>query len=374
MSDAHASSRGSARIAVLLHDLRGGGAERVTLKLVKGMIDAGREVDLVLVSAKGEYIDHIPAGARVVDLKKSNVFKAVPALAGYLRRERPRALLASLTHINVAALIAKALAGGKTRIAVTEHNQITQKIGVAKSFRQRVIYRITPFAYRWADDVIAVSKGVAADVEAFTGLGEGSVKCIYNPVYEQAMLDAAALPVDHPWLQPGQPPVLLAAGRLQRQKGFDVLLKAFQIVLRTNPCRLIIMGEGEDRPKLEALARELGVADDVSLAGFVQNPYAMMSRAKMFVLSSRWEGLPTVLVEAMACGAAIVSTDCPSGPDEILEGGRYGALVPVEDPEALALAITKTLGHPPESAQARAQDFSVGDAANAYLRLLETVQ
>ncbi len=364
----------SGRIAVLLHDLRGGGAERVTLKLVKGMLAAGREVDLVLVSARGEYIDHVPPGARLVDLGKSNVFKAVPALARYLRRERPIALLASLTHINIAALLAKALAGGKTRVAVTEHNQISLKVGVAKTLRQRWIYRITPFAYRWADDVIAVSQGVAADVERFTGLKKGVVKCIYNPVFEQTMLDAAAMPVDHPWLQPGELPVLLAAGRLQEQKGFDVLLKAFQIASRTTPCRLIVMGEGEDRPKLEALARELGVADRVSLAGFVQNPYAMMSRAKVFVLSSRWEGLPTVLVEAMACDAAIVSTNCPSGPDEILENGRYGMLVPVEDPEALAAAIIKTLESPPPSARSRAQDFSVSDAANAYLRVLEVAR
>lgn len=362
------------RIAVLLHDLRGGGAERVTLKLVKGMLAAGREVDLVLVSAKGEYLDQIPPGARLVDLGKSNVFKAVPALAAYLRRERPTALLASLTHVNVAALIAKTLAGGKTRVAVTEHNQITQKVGVAKTFRQRMIYRVTPFAYRWADDVIAVSEGVAADVERFTGLKKGAVRRIYNPVYEQSMLDAAAMPVDHPWMQPGQPPVLIAAGRLQEQKGFDVLLKAFQIVLRSKPCRLIVMGEGEDRAKLEALARELGVADQVSLAGFVQNPYAMMARAAAFVLSSRWEGLPTVLVEAMACDTAIVSTNCPSGPDEILESGRYGALVPVEDPEALAAAIVRTLDDPPPSAQGRARDFSVGEAADNYLRVLEAVR
>lgn len=365
------SAAGSSRLAVLLHDLRGGGAERVSLNLVRGMVEAGREVDLVLVRAQGKYLDLIPPGARVVDLDKSNVFKAIPALARYLRRERPKAVLSGLTHMNVAVLIAKLLARGRTRVAVTEHNQISLKAAKAEGLRGRLIYRLVPALYPFADDVIAVSNGVAADVETFSGLKSGTVRCVYNPVYDQSLSDAAAKPVDHPWLQPGQPPVLLAAGRLHEQKGFDVLLRALQIVLRTTSCRLIVMGEGELRPKLEALVAELGLTEHVSLIGFVENPYAMMSRAGAFVLSSRWEGLPTVLIEALACGAPVVSTDCPSGPDEILEGGRYGVLVPVENPEALAAGIVQALGAKRGEGLARAQEFSVTASSNAYLALLE---
>lgn len=365
------SASGSSRLAVLLHDLRGGGAERVSLNLVRGMVDAGREVDLVLVRAQGKYLDLIPAGARVVDLDKSNVFKAIPALARYLRRERPRAVLSSLTHINIAVLIAKLFAKGPTRVAVTEHNQISLKAAKAQGLRGRLIYRLVPLLYPFADDVIAVSNGVAADVETFSGLKSGQVRCVYNPVYDQSLSDAAAKPVDHPWLQPGQPPVLIAAGRLHEQKGFDVLLRALRIVVRTTPCRLIVMGEGEQRAALEALVADLDLADHVSLIGFVENPYAMMSRAGVFVLSSRWEGLPTVLIEALACGAPVVSTNCPSGPDEILEGGRYGVLVPVEDPQALADGVIQALGAKRGEGFARAKEFSVEASSAAYLALLE---
>lgn len=361
----------SSRIAVLLHDLRGGGAERVTLKLVKGMLAAGREVDLVLVSAKGEYLRLIPEGARVIDLGKSNVFKAVPALARYLKTERPKALLSSLTHVNLAALMAKALAGGDTRIAVSERNQISLKAATATSARARLTYMAAPLLYRWADDILAVSHGVAADVARFTRLKPDRVKCIYNPVYDQALTLAAAAPASHPWMEPGQPKVILAAGRLHEQKGFDVLLRAFEIVRRTTPCRLIIMGEGEERAKLEALVEELGVTDHVSLPGFIENPYAMMARADVYVLSSRWEGLPGALLEAMACGAPVVATNCPSGPDEILEDGRYGALVPVDDHAALAEGIVAALKGPRDVGKARAQAFTVEASTSAYLALLE---
>lgn len=362
---------GSHRLAVLLHDLRGGGAERVSLNLVRGMVDAGRDVDLVLVSAKGKYQDLIPAEARVIDLNKSNVFKAIPAMVRYLRRERPRAVLSALTHINIAILIAKLLARVPTRVAVAEHNQISLKAAKAKGLRGRLIYRLVPFLYPFADDVIGVSKGVATDVEAFSRLKSGRVLCVYNPVYDQSMSDAAAAPVDHPWLQPGQPPVLIAAGRLHEQKGFDVLLHALRIVRRTTDCRLIIMGEGDLRPQLQALVEDLDLTDHVSLIGFVANPYAMMSRASVFVLSSRWEGLPTVLLEAMACGAPVVSTDCPSGPDEILEGGRHGLMVPVEDPEALAEAIVTTLKGGRASGVDYAKSFSVAASTSGYLKVLE---
>ena len=259
----------SDRIALLIHDLRGGGAERVVLKLAKGMIAAGRQVDLVLVRAQGAYADQIPAGVRVIDLDKSNVFKAVPALVRYLRQEKPRALLSNLTHVNVAALIAKMIAGGQTRIAVTEHNQLSVKASTRTSWRSWAVYRLAPYLYHLADEVVGVSQGVADDVARFARLGPNRVKCIYNPVYDESLAEASHQPVEHPWLRPGQLPVVMAAGRLHRQKGFDVLLHAFATARLSTPSRLIIMGEGEERGRLEALVETLSLGQHVSLMGFV---------------------------------------------------------------------------------------------------------
>ncbi len=362
----------SKRIAILIHDLRGGGAERVAINLAKGMVEAGRQVDLVLIKAQGVYIDQIPPGVRVIDLNKSNVFKAVPALVGYLRRERPRALLSNLTHVNIAALIAKAIAGGRTRIAVTEHSQISDKAAVQKRPRGRLLYRSVPFLYRTADAVVAVSHGTADDVTRFARLRGRPVRCIYNPVYSEGLIEASKAASDHPWLQPGALPVVLGAGRLHPQKGFDVLMRAFAVARATTPCKLIIMGEGEERAQLEALARELSITEDVSLVGFVENPYAMMSRASAFAMSSRSEGFSLVLLEALACGAPVVATDCASGPSEILAQGRYGILVPVDDFKALAKGILDALGQKKASGGVeRAMNFSTEAATLAYLDVLE---
>ena len=220
--------------------------------------------------------------------------------------------------------------------------------------------------------VACVSQGMADDLQALTRLPPGKIRTLYNPVVDPGLPGRADAALDHPWFAPGEPPVLLGIGRLHPQKDFATLLRAFAQVRAVRAARLLILGEGEEREALEALVAELGVAADVALPGFAANPYAYLSRAGAFVLSSRWEGLPTVVIEALACGAPVVSTDCPSGPDEILQGGRLGALTPVGDDAALARAILDTLAAPPDPAagRARAQDFAVAPAAQAYLDAL----
>jgi glycosyltransferase involved in cell wall biosynthesis len=200
--------------------------------------------------------------------------------------------------------------------------------------------------YPWASSVVAVSRGAADDLARTSGLPRDRVQVVYNPVITPTMIALAGQTPDHPWFAPGQPPVILGVGRLTRQKDFPTLLRAFAEVRRRRAARLIILGEGEDRSALEALARELGVAGDVALPGFRDNAMAYMARSALFVLSSAWEGLPTVLIEALAAGTRVVSTDCPSGPREILEDGRLGLLVPVGDPAALAEAMIDTLDQP----------------------------
>ena len=221
---------------------------------------------------------------------------------------------------------------------------------------------------------MAVSRGVADDMIARTGVPADLVRVIYNPVISAEMNAAAGEAVEHPWLMPGGPEVILGVGRLTPHKDFPTLLRAFAILRRTRDCRLLILGEGEERPRLEQLLRDLHLTECVGLPGFVNNPFAYLAKASLYVLSSAWEALPTVLIEALAVGVPVVSTDCRSGPTEILAGGRYGRLVPVGDADSLARAMTDTLSEPrrelPEEALGR---FRLDFAIDEYCRLIAEV-
>ncbi|MEM2567684.1 MAG: glycosyltransferase [Candidatus Bathyarchaeia archaeon] len=341
------TKRQTPKIAIFLPSLRGGGAERVMVNLARGFYEQGLIVDLVLAKAEGPYLSEVSPGIRTVDFKVKRVLHALPGLIRYLRRERPKALLSAMSHANIVAIGAKKLSQAKSRLVISEHNTLSQ--ATKHTSLQRV--RFMPFLirrfYPWADAVVAVSYGVAEDLVAQTGLSMEKIKVIYNPVVTLDLFAKAKEPLDHPWFALGQPPVILGVGKLTLQKDFGTLIRAFALVRKECPARLLILGEGEERPKLEALVRQLGLEGEVSLAGFVNNPYKYMKRAAVLVLSSRWEGLPSVLIEAMALGTALVSTNCPSGPAEILEGGKWGKLVPLGDPEALACAILETLHDPP---------------------------
>ena len=260
------------------------------------------------------------------------------ALTDWLRREQPDGLIACMPQENIVALMARRLAARRTRLILSEHNTLSATVRRARSINHRALPPLIGHAYRQADAVVAVSAGVADDLAATTGLPRSLIAVIHNPVVPADVDRLAAEPVEHPWLQPGHPPVVLGLGRLVPQKGFDVLLRAFAEVRRQRPARLIIVGEGPDahatrraRAELDALAAELGITDAFALPGYATNPFAWMARADVFVLSSTHEGFGNVLPEAMACGCPVVSTDCPSGPSEILEGGRWGRMVPVGD-------------------------------------------
>ena len=361
------------KISIVLHDVRGGGAERMMLRIAKGICDRGRNVDLVLVKAQGEFLREIPSTVRLVDLDSPSVAGALPSLVRYLRKEAPAAILTALTHMNVAVVMARLLARSKARLVLSERNQISQKAGAVRGWRQKLVYSGVRFAYPLADGVTAVSRGVANDVARFAGVKPQKIQVIYNPAFGDEIIERSREPLDHPWFAAGQPPVILAVGRLHHQKGFDVLLNAFSAVLAENPSRLIILGEGEERCRLERQVQELGIGSSVQFPGFVENPYAYMSRAALFVLSSRWEGLPGALIEAMACGCAVVATDCPSGPAEIIENDTQGAIVPVDDCPALAAAMNRMLNTPRGRGVNRARRFNTASAVDAYLEMLEPV-
>lgn len=359
------------KLAIYLPSLRGGGAERTMLNLAHGLGERGCAVDLVLARAEGPYLSEVQDSIRIIDLKASRVLASLPALARYLRCEKPQAMLSTLDYANIVALWACRLAGTHTPVAVIEQNTISIHVSNSPSRRKRIVPRLVKLFYPWADYVIGNSQGVADDLSKVTGLPRERVRVLYNPVVTPELREKARAPLNHPWFEASQPPVVLAVGRLTKQKDFPTLIRAFAQVHQTQPVRLIILGEGRDRPALEALVNELGLENDVALPGFVENPYAYMSRASLYVLSSRWEGLPTVLIEALYCGVPLIATDCPSGPREILADGQYGQLVPVGDVAALTRAIETSLaGNAPSPPPESWQPFELETVVNQYASML----
>jgi glycosyltransferase involved in cell wall biosynthesis len=358
-------------IAIYLPSLHGGGAERAMVTLANGFADRGLKVDLVLACAEGPYLAEVSPVVRVVDLQSSRVLASLPGLVRYLRRERPRTMLSALSHANVVAIMARMLSRITVRLVISERSNLSRSSSKPQNWRAWIMLPLMRMSYRKAGGVVAVSRGVADDLAKTINLPRDRISVIYNPVVTSELIEKSRAPLEHPWLSKGNPPVILGVGRLTRAKDFTTLIHAFARVRAVHDCRLVILGEGELRQELEALVQTLGVQDSVQLPGFAENPFAWMSRVRLFVLSSRWEGLPNVLIQAMACGAAVVSTDCPSGPNEILEGGKWGKLVPVGDIEALTKAILENLQVPNRVNSAkRAIFFNVENAVNGYLNLL----
>ena len=360
------------KIALFLPSLRGGGAERVMLNLAQGFAAQGVQVDLVLAKAEGDYLNQIPARVTTVDLNSPRVLLSLPGLIKYLKREQPVAMLSAMGHANIVAVWAKKLAGVKTKLVASEHSTLSKATKQAQNIRSRVMPLVMRFTYPKTDAVVAVSKGVADDLAQVIGLPRNHIKVIYNPVVDEKLIQKASETLNHPWFDNGEPPVILAVGRLTEPKDYPTLLRTFALLREQRSIRLIILGEGEKRSELETLASELGINDDIAMPGFVENPYKYMTNAAVFVLSSKREGLPTVLIEAMSCGCPVVSTDCPSGPIEILENGKYGALVPVGDEVQLAAAIMKAIDSTASAncIRSRSMDFSVDIISKQYLKLL----
>ncbi|MFC4656867.1 glycosyltransferase [Rheinheimera marina] len=360
------------RYAVFIPSLDGGGAERVTVTLLNELARRGYQVDLVMPELHGVYLADLHPAVNRISLGRSRTLACLFPLASYLRQAKPVALLAVLNHANVVAILAGRLAGGNCRILVAEHNNLVRAIRDDSSLTTRVLTRLMKWLYPKADKVIAVSEGVADSVAEAIALPRSSIEVVYNPVVGDSLLSKVAQDVSHEFFQ-RQGAKLVAVGRLTEQKDFSNLLSAFASVHTKTGAQLAILGEGPLRPVLEAQRQTLGLNDAVLMPGFVDNPYAWMAKADLFVLSSAWEGLPTVLIEAMACGTRVVSTDCPSGPAEILENGRWGALVPVADAKALSNAILQALADEEQTdVRERALGFDLNTSVNHYLALLNS--
>lgn len=367
-------------ISLFLPPLIGAGGERVVLNLAKVFVDWGLQVDLVIPDTGGRhqhFMKTVPEGVRVIDLEvpygRNIYIKKLFKLKAYLEREKPKVLLANVDYVGVANA-AKTISKSSTQIVQVVHSNLSKEFGKISGLGKQIKPLFVRQFYPYSDGMIAVSQGVAKDLANMANVKIEQIKVIYNPVVTAELPVQAQEPLDHPWFQPGELPVILGAGRLMYQKDFSTLIKAFSQVRRHRPCRLVIIGgEGYEREALESLIQELGLENEVELPGFADNPYTYMAKAAVFVLSSRYEGFGNVLVEAMATGTPVVSTDCPDGPAEILEGGRYGMLTPVEDPDALAIAIEKTLDQPISSSilQEKAQQFTSEKIAKEYLDFIK---
>ncbi len=366
-------SRMSRRIALFLPSLEGGGAERAMLDIARGLAGAGRPVDLLLVKAHGPYLALLPnTGVRLIDLHTRRTLTALLPLLRYLRRERPGVLISTLPHANIIALLARRLCARRLPVVARRTNTLTQEYAQA-GFKDRTVLRLEKYLLPSASAVVAISRGMASDLRRSAPRVAPLIQLIYNPVVWPDHADKAGMPLNHSWSGEDLP-VILSVGRLVAKKSYPTVLRAFAVLLRSRPARLVVLGEGPERPSLMDLARNLAIAHAVDFPGFQPNPFPYMARASVFVLASRVEGFSNVLVQAMACGTPVVSTDCPNGPSEILEDGRWGRLVPVDDSPALAQAILDTLDNPipPSRLIARARVYSTQASIDRYLKLIDT--
>lgn len=359
------------RLAFYLPSLRGGGAERVTVTIANGLFDRGHAVDIVLTQAVGPYLAHLRPGIRVVDLDSRRVMASLPALVRYLCREAPSTVMTSMWHANIVSLFASRLSGSKARFIIREADTPSLFFSNVSLWQRRIYVSLMRAFYPMASAIVAPSEGVAADLKNYVGLSGYRINVVPNPVIHEGLFERASVPLDHPWFAEGAPPVVISVGRLGAQKDFSTLIRAFARVRAEAPARLMILGEGSERQKLEHLIQELGIEPDIALPGFAENPYPYLRRAAVYVLSSRHEGLPNALIEAMATGCPVVATDCPSGPREILADGRYGRLIPVGNVEQMSQALLETIRQPrhpyPEEALA---PYLLDRVLDAYERLL----
>lgn len=341
-----------------------GGAERVALDLAGGLSDQGYDVDLVLVEATGDLLKEVPQEVTVVNLESTRVAMSLLPLRRYITAREPDILYSIMTEPNLVAIAANGMAHANTTLVISEHNMLSLS---TDSIKDRFISFGAWVSYLYTDHAVAVSEGVRQDLLDQTRILESKVTKIYNPVRVESIAVKASEPSDHRWLNDDSLEVVLAGGRHEPQKGFDNLIESFTHIQRDN-ARLIIFGKGPETARLKQQANELGISDRVSFVGFIENPFSYMSDADVFVLSSKHEGFGLVLIEAMASGCPIVSTDCESGPAEILEGGKYGSLVPVGDIKVLAEKIRETLetDQNTEKLKRRALDFSIDVAIEKY--------
>jgi len=360
------------RAALFLPDLSCGGAEKIVLLLARCLLERRNAVELVLLRNTGELTRDLPAGVSVVSLERTRMAFAVLRLARYLKSRQPDVLMSTLVHANAAAVLARRIGSPGTRLVLRVESHMSHaRTDVPRTWPLRTAYGLIPRLFPRADAIVAISEGVKQDLVETWGVPADRIVTVYNPVIHDRFHALAAAPPAHPWLRKKTGPVILGAGRLTLAKDFPTLIRSCARLHPSLDARLVILGNGPERRALEKLVADLGLQRRVDLPGFVENPYACIARADVFVSTSRFEGFGNVIAEALACGTPVVATDCPSGPAEILDRGRLGKLVGVGDVEAVADAVQRTLrGEREEPDPSWLRRFEIAGAAERYLTAL----
>ncbi len=355
------------RIAIFLPSLNGGGAERAMILFAQTIQQMGCSVEIICAEKKGHLTALVDSRFPVVDLGAPRMARAIISLRRYLLEKKPDVVYSTIVHSNLALLIASIGLKKKVKIVIRESN--TPLSEQKRTLSRYISHVLAGHLYRYAHVIIAVSSTVSEQLLQINPALRKNLKVLDTPVVPINFVAQAAEEPGHPWFAPGQPPVILGVGRLHPQKNFALLIRAFSEVRKTKECRLMILGQGALLEELKALAGELGVAEDVSFAGFTLNPFSYMGRARVFVLSSNCEGMPNVLIQAMALGTPVISTDCPGGSADCLKNGEYGALVPVNDTARLAQAIRDALDAPrrDDVAEFTRRRFGAESASRKYL-------
>lgn len=356
-------------IALFIPSLGGGGAERVMLILANTLAEKGYSVDLILVKAKGSFLRDISKNVRIINLNSSRTLFSIMPLVSYLKREKPKVVMSAMHYVNIILLIAKKISRSNFKLIISEHSTLSFSLA-GSSFTNLILKKIMRQMYPNADEIIAVSQGVADDLIEVLELKNKVVHVIHNPVVTKELLLKKEEPLDHPWIKNNKP-FILGVGRLTKAKNFPLLINAFAKVEKDIPVHLVILGTGELESELKELIYNLGLQDKIHMLGFVDNPYSWMKKAKLFILSSSWEGFGNVLVEAMACGTSVISTNCPSGPAEILENGKWGRLVNVNDINHLSEVLKQEIlnGEKSMDYSKRLEDFHVDNIVDQYIKL-----
>ncbi len=368
-------SDSSKSLILFLPNYGDGGLERMFVNLASQIARDGIRVYFIVCDASRPYLDDLDSSIELIVISKDRP-AMTRELVSLLEQYRATSLFTAKELGLAVALNAKRQSSSDTRIylraitnisARTKHRHLLQRIkGELEIHKLRRLYH-------QLDGIVAVSHGIAEDVHRISGIPLSQIKVAHNPVVTKQLHQRTGQPVDHPWLLQQEIPVILGIGRLTKQKNFELLINAFALVRANRPAKLIILGDGSRKKKLYKQAEKLGVVEDVDLPGFNPNPYSMLHHASLFVLSSNWEGSPNALTEALAVGCPAISTDCPSGPGETLQEGKYGPLVPMNDNKAMAGAIMEVLDNPlpREVLQSAAEKFTVENSAMEYIQALE---
>lgn len=366
------------KIALVLPDLRGGGVEKVCSVSAHEFVSRGYDVDVVLMESMGELLSELPEQANVVDLKAKRMRNIPRAFARYLIDAKPDVVLAKMWPLTSMCAIGRRLARSRTRLVVSDHSMLSHSYAHRGKLHEWAMRASLAVTYRMVDARIGVSQGVVDEVARLSGIDRQQFQVIYNPIAKEFF--EPTLPADRLDSLWGDKTSkrIISVGSFKPVKNFELLIRAFAKVVETIDARLVLLGEGAQRAQIESTAKSLGVYDRVLMPGFAKDPTPYYASADLFVLSSNHEGFGNVIVEALAIGLPVVSTDCPSGPAEILENGKHGRLVPVGDEDALSVAIEDVLArdHDKKPLQKRANEFSPAIVSDEYLKVLvnKTIQ